>query len=30
VNFQARVPGDTCSVDQYVCRIRGRLHGSRG
>jgi hypothetical protein len=28
VNFQARVPGDTCSVDQYVCRIRGRLHGS--
>jgi len=30
VQFDAKVPGDTCSLDQYVCHVRGRLPGSRG
>jgi hypothetical protein len=30
VTFDAKIPGDTCSIDQYVCHVRGRLPGSRG
>ena len=30
VTFDAKIPGDTCSLDQYVCHICGHLPGSRG